>query len=440
MQDETISTQINSYGGISFVIAKMNKLGIPQLFDSILGARPKQSTYSNSDAFLSWMYCNLCGAKRLEDINTENLYAIFKQIPIVKLCSPDQVARVLKKFQTMPEKHSKGAEHVFNRNRLLNDLLLQFSKALGLLREDEPYLLDYDGTTVPVEKHDSKPTYKGFRGYSPAVMFIGKIPVSIEARNGNTSANYKIKEALQDMYGVLRANKIQTWGIRMDAASYQEDVIKDLHEMGQKFYIRVANNENIMPDIQLADWKQIEIHKRVEEIGDVEFFPYRHGPKFRFVITRFVNAAPAEHRRKEIIYRAIITNDMEKVKQPDGTEIYKRSALDVVRLYDQRGDSENNFRDLLNDFNWKRLPFSFMNENLVFMYVSSMAKCLYEYVIRESSQLSPALDGSFKLKKFVAYFIKRVSVLWTKEGDGWNFSLLTLKDKFDALRSWAIRK
>jgi hypothetical protein len=437
---EKFSARIDRFGGISFVMAGMNRLGIPGLFDAMLGKRPKQAKYSYSDIFLGWIYCNLCGAKRIEDIKTDGLYSSFKDIPITKLCSPDQVSRILRKFATQTVKHinpDSGIEHEFNKNILLNDLLLEFCKRLGLLNEEKQYLIDYDVTTIPVEKWDSKMTYKGFKGYSPAVSCISKIPVCIESRNGNSSPSYKIKGALEELYERLDAKKLKTWGIRMDAASYQKEVIYYLNGLGKQFYIRVPNTEEMKEDFQIAPWETIEIHGRTEEIASVEFYPFEDKNKFRFVVTRYVNTAPEEHKKKDLVYRAIITNDMEKIA---GTNQYKRSDLEVLHLYDQRGDSENNFRDLLNDFNWKRVPFSEMNENLVFLYVSAMAKCLYEYIIQQFSTYTPELQESFKLKKFVAFFVRPVSVQWAKEGDSWLPDLLNLREKFEGVRRWATRK
>lgn len=435
---EKFNSRMNSFGGISFIIAAMQRLGAPALFDSQLGKRPKQAKYSFSDIFLGWMYCNLCGAQRLEDVNIEGFYGSFKGIPIAKLCSPDQIGRIFRRFATPVEKHTNkqsGIEHEFNRNPLLNDLLLSFAKHLGVLNETTPYLLDYDGTTIPAEKHDCKPTFKGFLGYSPAVSMIGKIPVCIEARNGNTAASYKVKEALQELFERLNGQNIKTWGIRMDAASYQKEVIYLLDDMQKKFFIRASNTEEMLDDFRIAPWVKVYLHDRWEEIASVEFYPFNGERKFRFVITRFDKSH--DPKTPDFMYRGIITNETEKIH---GTGQYKMKDLEVIAIYDQRGDSENNFRDLLNDFNWKRVPFSDMNQNLVFLYVSAMAKCLYEYAVEEFSSYTPELYDSFKLKNFIAKVVRPVQVEWKNTPHGWSFDLLNNRDKFDKLRLWVMRK
>jgi Transposase DDE domain group 1 len=426
------------FGGISFVAAVIEKYQIHSLFENRIGKRAKQAKYQYSDVLLGWIYSNFCGAERLEDIDTLGIFNFFQAVPIAKVSSPDQIGRIFKQLATPTDFHfnkDSGIRHEFNRNETMNDLLLDLCKRLRLLEENYPYLIDFDGTTIPTEKIDTKPTYKGFMGYSPAVSLINQIPVCIEARNGNTPASYKIKEALQELFTRLDKHNIQTWGIRMDAASYQKEVIYYLLSIGKKFFIRVANTDEMKDDFKIAAWQKVEMHGRTEEMASVEFFPFENVNKFRFVITRFDKGT--NPKEPDYVYRGIITNEMEKkLQSPE----YVLSDFDVVRFYDQRGDSENNFKDLLNDFNWKRVPFSDMNHNLVFLYVSAMAKCLYQFCIEQFSSYSAELKSNYKLKNFNARFIRPVQVQWIKTENGWSFELINYAQQFDKLRQWALKK
>jgi hypothetical protein len=428
---KTNKEHIGKFGGIGFVIAALNRLNIPALCVEHLGKPAKQARYQYSDVVLGWIYANLCGARRLEDLNTEGIYNAFAAIPAARLCSPDQLSRILRRFATDEAVHinkTSGIAHHFNRNEPFNDLLLALCKRLELLEQNKPYMLDYDGTTIPVEKYDTKPTYKGFLGYSPAVAMIDKVPVFIEARNGNTPAAYRIKEVLEGIYAQLEKHNIDTWGIRMDAASYQKEIIYYLQRLNKKFFIRVANTDDMKDDFKITAWKKMFIHGREEEIGSVEFYPFNDDNVFRFVVTRFNKSQ--EPGEVEYQYRGIITNEMEKDKS---TGNYKMADLEVVEIYDQRGDSENNFRDLLYDFNWKRVPFSDMNSNLVFMYVSAMAKCVYQYIIEQFSQHTTDLQPTFRLKNFVARFVRPVQIEWIEHKKGWKFRLMNYRDKLDKL-------
>jgi hypothetical protein len=59
------------------------------------------------------------------------------------------------------------------------------------------------------------------------------------------------------------------------------------------------------------------------------------------------------------VYRRIITND------------WKSSEKAIVSFYNKRDESEKNFDVQNNDFRWVHLPFSFLEENTVFMLVTA---------------------------------------------------------------------
>src|SRR4051812_29969694 len=93
-----ISARINPFGGINFVIHALQRAGIHNLIDNTLDKRVKQSTYSNSDVIMSWIYSNLCGAERLED--SMNLRHYFSDIPGTLFPSSDRIAGIFKKLAT----------------------------------------------------------------------------------------------------------------------------------------------------------------------------------------------------------------------------------------------------------------------------------------------------------------------------------------------------
>ena len=66
-------------------------------------------------------------------------------------------------------------------------------------------------------------------------------------------------------------------------------------------------------------------------------------------------------------YSAIITNNEEK------------NETDVIQFYNQRWDSENTNRYMLNDFNLNSLPFMDMATNTVSMYMMAYAAILFEW-------------------------------------------------------------
>lgn len=427
---QILQKTINHFGGINFVIGAMEKKKIPKLIDKHLGKRVKQATYAFSDITLGWIYSMLCGAKRIEDVN---LYREeLNTIPKSKFCSPDRIADIMKSFSTenniFPLKKEKQSDkgdsnNEINENERLQDLLMAVGKKLEVFKPNVDYTLDYDTMIVPTEKFDSRTTYEMYRGYNPGIGLINKIPVYIHGRNGNTSPAYEVKSTLEKTIGNLRKHKIKVKRARMDAASYQKDVIRYLDGEGIEFFIRADSSEPILnPDDWSNKWKKVEIKNGiVVEMVSTEYkFNHKDLDSYRVVITRVPNEKINKYTKKKFKYWAIITNNIEM------------TDVEVVRFYNQRGDAERKFDEMMNFFNWKRLPFSFMNENLVFMYVSAIAKIIYHYLIHKFSAKFTLLKNNFRLKKFINKFIL-VDSQWVNENGKWVFRLFTNKTDYNKL-------
>ena len=80
------------------------------------------------------------------------------------------------------------------------------------------------------------------------------------------------------------------------------------------------------------------------------------------------------------IYRTLLTNDHESIEE------------EVIEKYNQRGASEKNFDVQNNDFGWRNLPFSKMEENTVFMLITSMLKNFYQHLLSKVSGIFPCID------------------------------------------------
>ncbi|TAG51225.1 MAG: IS1380 family transposase, partial [Cytophagales bacterium] len=74
-------------------------------------------------------------------------------------------------------------------------------------------------------------------------------------------------------------------------------------------------------------------------------------------------------------YRGIITNDL------------TNSDLEVLTYYNQIGGQEIILDEMNNDFGWKKLPFSFLNENTIFMSIMAVCRSFYIYIIEKYSKV-----------------------------------------------------
>ena len=89
-------------------------------------------------------------------------------------------------------KSASGKSYDFNTADKMNSLLIKSLLATGQLKSGQEY--DFDHQFIETEKHDAKPTYKKFLGYSPGVAVINDMVVGIENRDGNTNGRFNQRE------------------------------------------------------------------------------------------------------------------------------------------------------------------------------------------------------------------------------------------------------
>ena len=113
------------------------------------------------------------------------------------------------------------------------------------------------------------------------------------------------------------------------------------------------------------------------------------------------------------VYRCILTND------------WDNSEKTIIEYYNKRGASERNFDFLNNDFGWAHLPFSFLNENTVFMIATAILKNFHLYFLGILRGRAEGVDCGTRIKRFVRRFVN-VPAKWTRSG---RMDVLTLYTK-----------
>lgn len=92
-------------------------------------------------------------------------------------------------------------------------------------------------------------------------------------------------------------------------------------------------------------------------------------------------------------YRCILTNDWGETEE------------EVVLFYYQREDRKCIFDQMDNDFGWKRLPKSFMNENAVFMLLTAMSRNFYRFIVHKVEMHKFGIKETLRIKRFIFRFI-----------------------------------
>jgi hypothetical protein len=408
---------ISAFGGINFVFEYLKKNNFDSLFNQNLPVLKNQSKYTWNDIISSLLSIYMCGGDCIEDLQT-HLKDHFINNPFVNIPSPDTVLKRLSELlqdSQMCRTKRGEVDHTYNTNQVLEKLNIKLLKKLGVFDVNE-LIIDYDNTIIFNEKSDSKMTYKRNPGYQPGVCTINENQVFyIENRNGNSDAKSFQSDTLKRVFKLVKNNDLKKIDhFRADAASYQYDVIELLDKNVNNFYIGCKNSYVEKYFIQISNWEPFTTScDESMEIGEINIIPFQRSAKnnktkpkeYRLVVKR----KPKEEKQLDLFtmdvfeYRAILTNNR------------VLSTEEVANFYNHRGNMEKQFEILKNDFGWKHMPFSKLQQNTVFLYLTAICRNLYHNIITYFSKIIKTLKPTFRVKKFLFRFII-LPAEWIKRG------------------------
>ena len=156
---------------------------------------------------------------------------------------------------------------------------------------------------------------------------------------------------------------------------------------------------------EIPQWETVEIGCKKYEIASINYKPFGKQKEYRYVITREAksNGQTDIFTQDSFIYRAIMTNNT------------TMSDIEVVKFYNQRAESERLFDEMNNDFLWKKMPFSFLQENTVFLIMMAICRNLFYFLTNFVSKKLDFIKPNYRLKKFIFRFMI-VPAKWIKQG------------------------
>jgi len=418
MKVQNFKTTINPFSGISFANNSFNKVGLSELIDRELGTRAEKVGYQYSEIIRNLSNVFLSGGDCIEDISG-NLGEHLKGIPGNNVPSPDTVLRGINELSTenIIYTSSKQNTYEFNINTKLNRLNIKTLKQTGQLKEGSFYDFDYDNQILANNKYDAKHTYKKNKGYFPGIATIGDKIVYVENRDGNANVKIGQAETLTRAYGLLKSEGIRINRSRMDAGSYSKDIINVVDSNSKLFYIRANKSANLFENIkQISNWEKVEINFKEYEVASIKFTQFFEKRNYRLVIMR----EKTDDTQLDLFtndnfkYRSILTNDWDSTEKA------------VIEYYNQRGSSEKLFDVMNNDFGWKHLPSSFLNQNNAFMIIMALIKNFYNYFVKLVAEKFDDINPTTRIKRFVFRFIT-VAGKWVFQGRRWILKLFTKK-------------
>jgi len=412
------SENIHSSGGLNFISNHFDTLNLRQIIDQKLGSRGEMATFSYSDCTKNYLILFLAGGDCAEDIQV-HLKEEFDNVKGLNTCSADTLLRMQKELASEKEiRHSKNnVENQINTNSQLNELNIGLLLKLNALKKDIYHDLDFDNQFIPCEKYDAAKSYKMKLGYFPSVATIGRNIVYIENRNGNSNVKFEQSKTFEDIFSLLDKNNIKIGRARMDCGSFVQEIIELVDLNTQNFYIRAQRCGQLSKKIKgVTNWQKVRLNDKKIEICSIKYKPFGGEKEYRYVVSREANKTGQVDVFQEdnFIYRAIITND----------EIM--TDLQVIRFYNQRGASEKIFDEINNDFGWKQLPFSFLEENTVYMLIMAICRNFFLYILEVFSQKLSFIAKTNRLKRFIFRFVI-LPYKWVKKSEETILKLYTNK-------------
>lgn len=410
MKVQKLSKAINPFAGISFVNHSFDRSKMSQLIDNELGVRVKTVGYQYSEILRNLTNVFFSGGDVIEDIGA-HLGEHLKMIPSNNVPSPDTVLRAIKELTTSnTQYHScNGVKYNFNINTQLNRLNLKSLILTGQLKANHSYDFDYDNQVIATNKYDAKRTYKKNKGYVPGIATIGDKIVYVENRDGNANVKFEQAGTLTRAFSLLKSEGITVNRSRMDAGSYSKEIIDVVAKYSKTFYIRANKSVSMFEQLsEISTWKTVEINYQKYEVASIAFKQFYKDRNYRLVIMREKNISGQVDifTQDTFSYRAILTNDWESTEK------------EVIEYYNNRGASEKVFDVMNNDFGWKHLPFSFLNENNAFMIITAMIKNFYNFFVAKVSDIFEKINPTTRLKRFVFHFVT-VAGKWVYQARQW---------------------
>lgn len=213
-----------------------------------------------------------------------------------------------------------------------------------------------DPSLIKAEKRDAKMTYEGYKGYRPAMIIIQELGLiaHYEFRNGND--NGRKLDFIKEVFDVLPPT-VKVKLVLMDAEFYDGAIFSLLIEKNIDFAIAVSKDAAVMEtidQINSSEWKQCEDKDGVgldKEYAETIHVMNTCPTAFRMIVLRWEDP----ENPKAYCYHAIATNIDER-----------RSAQEVIWIYNSRSCGENDIKELKNSFGMHKMPCGDFKANAVY--------------------------------------------------------------------------
>ncbi len=347
-------------GGLVLPYEMAKALKLPQIIDRRLPQAGSGHSYAPSQFVMPLILMLHGGGKALEDLRE-----LRGEVSLRKLMDMEE----------MPASCTVGdwLRRTGNDSRGLAGLSKVNDHLVKQILKKDPgteYTLDHDATIIEAEKDAAQYTYKKEKGYQPFLGFLSESGIILddEFRDGNVPAGVGALESLKRCDQKLPQGKRIAY-YRADSASYQAEVMNycfgDKERKKILFTITADKDEAVKKVIKAIPEKEWQHYKYDRQIAETIHTMEKTTEAFRLVVQRWPKLQAELFDPDPYCYHAIATNREEK-------------AAEVVALHNQRGEVENNFKELKHGFGMDWMPCGETQANAVFFRIGVIAYNLFQ--------------------------------------------------------------
>ena len=359
--DET-DAAVTNYPGAALVANLAERLGLLEDLDAFLPAKERCRGLDNSAAVFDLMSIPLSGAECIEDLEQLRRDQGLKRLLGRKVMATSTAHDFLRRIRY---DGLDGLAHARRR------MLRRKAKSAGVRKAT----VDVDASLYTSTGRNARMSYKGERGYMPMLAFWEELGMIVhdDFRNGNASPGSEALGFFKETLAQLPP-EVEEVNLRSDSAWYQVEVMDFCQEEGHRFCIGAKQDEAVEKatmEVGEQDWQRIHLiadpdepEPYVREWASETVHTLNHSKHaYRLIVLR------KERRQDDLFYgpyaySAIITN-------------MELPLEEQIAWYRQRGQCENQIKELKWDFETRVLPSGDFFVNAVYLRIMTLAYNLF---------------------------------------------------------------
>jgi hypothetical protein len=391
---------VTGFPGVVPLANLAQELDLFKELDQLVPDKERDRGLANSAAVFDLMCIPLSGAERIDDLAQLRADAGLERLLGRKVMAPSTAHDFLRRIRY------GGLDALSQvRRRMLGRLAQRTGTRTATL--------DCDASLFPSSGRNARMSYKGERGYMPMLAFWEELGVVVhdDFRNGNASPGSDALSFLKDTLAQLPPSVTQV-NIRSDSAWYQAEVMDFCQEEGHGFCFGADLDEAVKALFMTVNedaWQRINVPK---DPGDQEDYVREWATETVHTLNQSKHAYRILLMRKErwqgdlfegpYRYSAIITNmDLPLEEQ--------------VAWYRQRGQCENQIKEIKWDFELRVLPSGDFFVNAVYVRIITLAYNLFVALktlklpkVYQPARLKTLLFRLLAIPALVAYHARRL--------------------------------